>query len=172
MDFLTLAKERYSCRSFRSQPIEEEKLNRILEAGRVSPTACNKQPQRLLVVRQEEGLAKVSQSAKTYGAPLAVIVCTDKDEVWVRAHDKANTIDIDASIVITSMIFQAQAEGIGSCWIASFLPEGVRRDFNIPENYAPVSILLLGYADGAAPSPERHDTARRPLEETVFYDSF
>ena len=87
MDFLELVNTRYAVRSYTSQPIENDKLTKILEAGRMAPTGGNLQPQRLVVVRQPEGLQKLSKAANIYGAPLAIIVCADTTKTWTRPQD-------------------------------------------------------------------------------------
>lgn len=172
MDFLELAKERYSVREYKDKEVEEDKLLKILEAGRVAPTATNAQPQRLIVVQEEEGLKKLEKGSKIYGAPLAIIVCADHEETWKRPFDNMDTADIDASIVTDHMMMQATELGLGSLWICYFDPEVIREEFNIPENIEPINILALGYGTGEEKSPQRHDEARKPLEETVEYGSF
>ena len=87
MGFLELAKKRYSVRKYKNTPVEEEKLKRILEAGRVAPTGKNNQPQRLIVVRSEKGLEKIGKAARIYGAPCVIIVCSDTQETWERPFD-------------------------------------------------------------------------------------
>jgi nitroreductase len=172
MNFLELAKKRYSVRDYASQKVEEEKLAQILEAGRVAPTAANRQPQRLLVVQSEEGLQKLKKAAKTFGAPLAIIVCGNRDKVWVRPYDKKSALDIDASIVTDHMMLKATELGLGTVWVCYFNPQIVREEFHIPDQLEPVNILIIGYAAGEAKSPERHQTERKPLQETVRYESF
>jgi len=172
MEFLQLAKKRYSARKYSSKKVEEEKLLKILEAGRVAPTATNGQPQRLVVVQQEDGLNKLKKGAKIFGAPLAIIVCADHDKTWKRPFDNMDTADIDASIVTDHMMLQATELGLGSVWVCYFDPEVIRAEFNIPENIEAINILVIGYAEGEEASSDRHDQARNPLEETVYYESF
>lgn len=172
MNFSELAKKRYSVRDYAAQQVEEEKLSQILEAGRVAPTAANRQPQRLLVVRSEEGLQKLKKAAKTYDAPLAIIICGDRDDVWVRPYDKKSALDIDASIVTDHMMLKATELGLGTVWVCYFDPQIVRKEFNLPEHVESINILIIGYAAGEAKSPERHRTERKPLQETVQYESF
>ena len=168
MDFLQLAKERYSVRQYASIPVEEEKLQRILEAGRVAPTAANYQPQRFLVVAAGEGLAKLGKAADIHGAPLAIVVCCLKDKAWKRPQDGHSMTDIDATIATTHMMLQAWSDGIGSCWITWFDPAGVRSEFSLPDNVIPVNILALGYAEGRKQSPSRHQQQRIPLADMVW----
>ena len=87
MDFLTLAKKRYSVRAYTKQKVEKEKLDAILEAAHVAPTGGNCQPQHLIVVQSDEGLSKIGKATNIYGAPLAIIVCSDTNKVWTRPFD-------------------------------------------------------------------------------------
>lgn len=172
MDFLALAKQRYSVRKYLDKPIENEKLMKILEAGRVAPTAANYQPQRILAITKKEGLEKIAKAANIFGAPTALVVCADTDAVWTRSYDKKKVGDIDASIVTTHMMLQATELGIGSLWICKFEPTVLRREFDIPTNLDPVNILAIGYADCQPAPPERHDKLRLPLQQTIFFDGF
>jgi nitroreductase len=172
MSFLELAKRRFSVRKFETKKVEKEKLLQILEAGRVAPTAANYQPQRILVVREEAGLAKLKKAANIYEAPLAVIVCADHQSAWKRPIDGKEMVDIDASIVTDHMMMEATDVGLGTVWICYFKPDVLRKEFNIPDPIEPVNILAIGYAAGQVASPDRHDKARKPMQETVFYESF
>lgn len=84
MDFLNLIENRYSCRNFLEKKVEKEKVNKILQCGRIAPTACNMQPQRIFVLDEKEILEKLSSVANIYNAPLALVVCGDKNNVWTR----------------------------------------------------------------------------------------
>ena len=99
MEFINIAKQRQSVRSYNNKKVEPEKLEKILEAAHVAPTAANLQPVHLIAVQSEEGLAKISKAAGIYGAPLAIIVCADHNKEWVRPFDQKQTNDIDASIL-------------------------------------------------------------------------
>lgn len=172
MDFLELAKKRFTVRSYGKTKVETEKLSLILEAGRIAPTAANLQPQRVLVVQTEEGLAKLNKAANTYNAPLALVVCADHSTAWKRPMDGKRTMDIDAAIVTDHMMLEAEELGLSSVWICYFKPEVIRQEFNIPEHIEPVNILAIGYNSGLVASPDRHRQTRKPLEETVFFESF
>ena len=104
MDFLEIAKSRYSVRNYKSKKVEQEKLEKILLAAHVAPTAANLQPVRLIVVQEDEGLNKIGKAANLYGAPLAVIVCSEHTKAWTRPFDNKKTVDIDASILTDHMI--------------------------------------------------------------------
>lgn len=172
MNFLDLAKKRYSVRNYLSKPVEKEKVNMILEAGRVAPTAVNKQPNRFLVLDDAEALEKLAKGANSHGASLAVIVCSDKNSVWIRPFDQAPMCDIDASIATDHMMMCAEDLGLGSCWITYFDPAVVRAEFNIPEHLIPINVLAIGYAAGDPASAARHSTMRKPLNNIVRYKSF
>lgn len=170
MSFLELAKKRYSVRSYTSQKVEEEKLNLILEAAHVAPTGGNRQPQHLIVVQSEEGLEKLGKAANIFHAPLAIVVCSDKEKAWKRPYDGKTLEEIDASIITDHMMLMATDLGLGSVWICKFEPEVLRAEFELPRHLEPVNILVIGYADGKKKSPDRHDEDRKPLSEVVSYE--
>ena len=151
--------------------MEPEKLEKILEAAHVAPTAANLQPGRLLVVQSGEGLAKLGKAANIYGAPLAVIVCADRDKAWVRPFDQKQTGDIDASILTSYMMLQAAELDLGSVWVCYFKPDVLRREFDLPAHWEAVNILAIGYAGEDPASPERHSQTRIPMCELVSYES-
>lgn len=169
MNFLDLAKQRYSVRKYKDIPVEDEKLQKILEAAHVAPTAANKQPVRLIVVREKEGLEKVGRAARFYGAPLVIIVCSDSSKAWKCPYDGKITTDIDASILTDHMMLEATDLGLGSLWICWFKKEVIREEFNLPDNLEPVNILAVGYADTEPAQPNRHDTQRISVEELTCF---
>ena len=99
MNFIEIAKKRYSVRNYSSKKVEKEKLDKILQAAHVAPTAANLQPVHLIAVESKEGLEKISKGANIYNAPLAIIVCADHNKAWVRPFDQKQTGDIDAAIL-------------------------------------------------------------------------
>lgn len=172
MEFLELVKKRYSVRSYEPRKVEEEKLMKILEAGRVAPTGANFQPYKLIVVQETEGLEKVGKATNIYGAPLAIIVCGDPSKAWKRPFDGKVITDIDASIVTDHMMMEATDLGLGSLWICYFKPDVIRTEFKLPENLVPINILAIGYGKGEAASSKRHGETRRSLGEIVVYEGF
>lgn len=172
MNFITLAKNRYSVRKFSVKPVEKEKLDLVLEAARLAPTACNYQPQRILVIESPEALEKLKSCTKyLFNAPLALLVCYDKDKSWRRPYDADDSGTVDASIVTTQMMLQAAEIGLGTTWVGHFDPAAVREQFHLPANYVPIALLPLGYpADDAMPSP-MHDK-REEMDKTVFFNTF
>lgn len=169
MDFMGLAKKRCSIRAYTDRKVEPEKLEQILEAARVAPTAKNLQPVKLLVVQSGEGLEKVGKAANIYGAPLAVIVCADRDRAWTRPFDGKRSTDIDASILTDHMMLEATSLGLGSVWICYFKPDVLREEFALPENLEPVNILAIGYSAGERARSDRHEV-RVSLDQLVAYE--
>lgn len=165
MDFLELAGNRYSCRKYKGVKVEDEKIEKILEAARIAPTACNRQPQKIIVVKGDEAMAKLRKCTTShYNAPLAFIVCYDGNECWVRDYDGKKSGEVDASIVTTHMMLEAYNQGLGSVWVMHFNPESVKKEFELPDNIVAVSILPVGYpADDAEPSP-RHLESKTTAE--------
>ena len=170
MDFLELAKRRYSVREYTDKQVEQEKLDRILKAAQVAPTAANRQPVHMLVVQSREGLDKIGKAANLHGATSAILVCADRDKAWTRSHDGKKSTDIDASIVTDHMMLEATDLGVGSLWICSFKPDVLREEFALPENLEVINILALGYAACEPADPERHGERRVPVEELVSYE--
>lgn len=173
MDFLKLAESRYSLRQFSKKKVEKEKLDLILKAGQFAPTACNYQPQRILVIESDEALTKLKKCTPFhFNAPLALLICYDHKESWKRGYDSKEFGDIDASIVGTHLMMEAAEIGLGSTWVGHFDPTAVIREFSLPENMVPVMIFPMGYpADGAGPNEQRH-FSRKPIEQTVFFNQF
>ena len=168
MEFMDLAKARFSLRSYSDREVEPEKLTKILEAGRIAPTAKNNQPQRIYVLQGESITKAVKASRCTFGAPVVLVICYDKNDAAVLPMNSVNFGFVDASIVITQMMLQATELGLGSCWIGLFDEKIIRETLELPDDYVPVALLPLGYAaDVATPSERHHD--RKPLEQTVKY---
>ncbi len=172
MDFQQLIAERYSVRKFKPDPLPQEVIDRLLQAGHLAPTGCNFQPQRILVLNTEQSMAKLRTCTKChFDAPAAMLVCHNRDESWKRVYDGALSSPVDAAIVTTHMMLAAQNNGIGSCWVMHFDPTAMREAFHIPENVEPVALLVMGYpAEDAEPLPLH--SQYRPLTDVVVYDSF
>lgn len=172
MDFEKLAQERFSVRKFSPKEIEKEKLDLILKAGQLAPTACNYQPQRILVIQDQDGLEKINKcTPHHFGAPVVLVICYDQTVSAKRSFDGGEFGVTDASIVTTHMMLQTADLGLGTTWIGGFDPKAVEKEFSLPEAYVPVALLPVGYpAEDAKPAPMH--TKREPMEKTVFYNGF
>ena len=171
MTFLELARNRFSERHFDPRPVEDEQLLRLLEAGRIAPTACNLQPQRVYVIKSSAAMEKAKATgASLCGCPVALLVCYDSRAVWRnpgdRCYEDYNAGEQDASIVAASMMFEAEELGVHSLWIRGFDSRDVIEAFDLPENHVPVMMLALGYP-GEKSHPAHLHAKRKPMEETV-----
>ncbi|MCR5761399.1 MAG: nitroreductase family protein [Sphaerochaetaceae bacterium] len=167
--FSDLAKARFSVRKFDGRRVPKKKLQKILEAGRVAPTAKNNQPQKVYVLESKEAIEKINSVCSCiYGASTVLVVCYDKNLIWHNSLDeKVNSGQIDTSIVLTHMMLAAQEEGVNSCWVCYFNPKEVSQALNLPDNVVPVSLMPLGFAcEGVVPSPNH--TSIRDAEETII----
>ena len=169
MTFNELAAARYSCKNYSDKPLEEEKLQQILAAGRLAPTAKNLQEHKIYVIRSAEGLAKVDALTPCrYGAPVVLAVAFDKENVFTYPGGKRDSGIEDATIVATHLMLAAADAGVDSCWLNFFDPDQAAKSLGLPENEEVLMLLDLGYAaPGAGPLPNHG--SRKPLDETVKY---
>lgn len=168
MELLKLAKDRYSVRKFCDKKVEKEKLDLILEVGRVAPTAVNYQPQRIFVLDTDEALSKL-KACTTYHfhAPLALLICYDKTVSWKRSYDGKDMGEVDVSIVATHMMLEVTNLGLGSTWVGHFDPQKIEEVFELPENIIPVALLPIGYPDETS-VPHPNHNKRFDIGVTVF----
>lgn len=169
MSFIEIAKMRYSVRKYSDRAVESEKLEKIIEAAHVAPTAANLQPVKLIVVQSEEGLNKLGKAANTYDAPIAIIVCADHSKAWTRPFDGKKTTDIDATILTDHMMNEATELGLGTCWVCYFKADIISKEFRLPDNLEPINILAIGYADEIPADSNRHVKERIAVEKLVTY---
>ena len=169
MELKEVVKNRYSCKKFADKQVEAEKLTAILEAGRLAPTAKNLQEQHIYVLQSEDALTRLDGLTPCrYGAPTALIVAFDSENVFTYPGGKRDSGVEDATIVATHMILAAADEGVDSCWVNFLDPEKVAEAFGLPQNEEVLMVLDLGYAaEGADPLPNHF--SRKPLKETVTY---
>lgn len=168
MDFFELARSRWSVRSFKDTPIEEEKMQMILEAGRFAPTAKNMQPQRIYVAKSEESRKKLASVCRcTWDAPVILVVCYDQQRECKRVLTPGTTTgEMDASIVCTHMMLQAWELGIGSCWVGYYNDDAVADVLGLPEHIRVAALLPMGYpAEDAKPIQMHFDS--RELSDMV-----
>ena len=194
MVFMDISKMRITVRRFDPRPVEQEKIEKILEAGRWSPTAVNAQPQRVLVLNTPENLAKVREfctfgydkkyadlthecddrehghNVYYYGSPLVLFVCYDRTACWYHPQSGESSGAIDSAIVATHMMPEAACIGLGTVWISYFDAEKAKKMLELPENWEPVCMLYIGYPS-ADFRPNPHMTGKRfPLEHTCFWN--
>jgi len=173
MDFLNLAKNRYSSRNYKTNPIEEEKLLKILEAGRIAPSAANLQPWIFIVLRNEEMKLRVASTYRKEWlrvAPVIILICGDHTKSWKR-NDGKDHCDIDISIAIDHLTLEATSLGLATCWICNFDAKKCSEIMNLPTHLEPIALLPVAYPADSV-DPERHCFQRKKLEEIVFWDNY
>jgi nitroreductase len=170
MDFTRVICGRESIRSYDpTKPLDKEVLGRILDAGRVAPSAANRQPWRFIVVSSREGLAQVRRCySKPWfqDAPHVLVVTGKTGEAWSR-QDGWNSIETDVAIALDHMILAAENEGVGTCWIAAYDPATLRSALGLASDELVYAITPLGY-----PKPgfaRKGQKQRKTLGEVVRY---
>ena len=166
--FLDLAEKRRSVRAYKPDEVPEDLLQTVLEAGRLAPSACNKQPWRFIVVRSETGRRALGAAYARewfWKAPVVIAVCILPKEAWVRSYDGQNYAMVDGALAMDHLTLAAAELGLGTCWIGAFDPAAAREILNLPDGVEIVGLTPLGYPD-VEPNPRVR--SRRPLGETVM----
>lgn len=169
MNFLDLAQQRYSVRAYKPDPVDEETLHQVLDAARLAPSACNKQPYQFIVIRtagREQELRKVYHRSWFHQAPLVICACTIQDDAWVR-RDGKNYAYVDTAIAMDHLILAATSLGLGTCWVAAFDVDAARDLLKLPANVEPVAFTPLGFPTDAPRSKDR-----KPLTDLVRYEQW
>lgn len=169
MDVNKAIRSRRSIRAYDSRDVEEDKLARVLDAGRLSPSASNRQERRFIVVKDAGKRQQLSEAAKNQKfiaqAPLVIAACSVETDYVMLCGQYA--YPIDTAIAVDHMTLAAVEEGLGTCWIGAFHEKKVKEILNIPDNIRVVALLPLGYP-GAFPDP----TPRKNLGEIVMFDKW
>lgn len=168
MDVLEAIKNRRSIRNYQDKPVEEEKLQKILEAARLSPSAVNYQPWNFIVVQDKTARLNLLQAYKRdwfATAPIIIVACATPDEAWKRTNGEEYW-KIDTTIALQSLVLAATAEGLGTCWIGAFDEKKAKQVLGIPENVRVVAMVTLGYAG----EQKEQVTERKPLQDIIRYN--
>lgn len=171
MDIYEIIKSRRSIRSYKPDPIPEEKLNNILEAARLAPSGKNGQPWRFVVVREaklREALVPACRDQKSLAqAPVVIAACGSEAEAYQKQGGYMTSMIIDVAIAMEHLVLAATAEGLGTCWIGAFSEEAVRKVLNVPANLRIVALTPLGYpAESPTPKP------RKELKDIIINNRF
>ena len=169
MDFLELAKKRYSVRAYKPVPVEDEKLQEVLEAARLAPTACNLQPFQFIVIHtkgKEADLRRLYSDYWLLEAPLVICACGIPSQSWVRSDGK-NYLEVDVTIAMDHLILAAADLGLGTCWIGAFNPNAAREILNLPNGVEPIAFTPLGY-----PDDEPGYKGRKSIDKLVRYEQW
>ena len=169
MEFSELIKQRYSVRAYKSNPVEEDKLQQVLEAARWAPTAANRQPFQMIVIHtagRETALKRIYNRSWFVQAPLVICACGIPAQNWVRSDGK-NYNDVDVAIAMDHLILAAANLGLGTCWVAAFDPAAARRILGLPDGVEPIAFTPLGY-----PAHQPGLKERKALSELVRYEGW
>ena len=167
MEFEEIIRRRMSVRKFSDKELEQAKLDKILEAGRLAPTAKNGQPIKIYVIRSAEGIMKLDKATRCrYGANTVLLICGNIEAAYHKGD--YSTYEMDSCIVATHMMLEATNIGVDNIWIESFDENILREEFNIPSEYIPVCLLPLGYKAEDCPMNPLHNK-RKSIEDLVEY---
>ena len=167
MDFLKLTKKRHSVRAYKPDPVADDKLQKVLEAARLAPTACNLQPFQFIVINtkgREAELRRIYRDHWFVQAPIVICVCGIPSQSWVR-QDGKNYCDVDVTIAMDHLILAAADLGLGTCWIGAFNPDAARKILQLPDDVEPIAFTPLGY-----PDDEPGYKSRKSIDELVRYE--
>lgn len=170
MDFVDVMTKRFSVRSYKNHPVESEKIESVLNAGRIAPSAVNYQPWFFIVVMEKEGREKLNRIYPRLwfqSAPVVIIICADHSRSWKRRSDGFDSACVDAAIAIDHMTLRATDLGLGTCWVCNFDIQLCLSLFEIPEHIEPIALLPLGYPDETMGEKKRKD-----LSEIVYWEKF
>ncbi len=167
MEFSEVIARRYSVRGFKPDLVEEDKLLRVLEAARLAPTACNRQPFRFIVLRtagREREMRRIYDRAWFAQAPLVICACAMPTKAWVR-RDGRNYADIDVAIAMDHLVLAATDLGLGTCWIAAFDIDALREILHLPRDAEPIALTPLGYPSVPPGPKDRQDLSALVRDE-------
>ena len=171
MEYSNLIRKRESVRNYDpDRLVPAEVLERIIEAGRLAPSANNRQPWKFIVVSSPEMLEKVKTCYHREwfkDAPHIIVVVGLRDQAWNRSYDGYNSVETDAAIAMTHIILAAENEGVASCWIAAFDPELLSKALDLTENQVPFGITPLGYPKAGFEKSQVKN--RKPTEEIAEF---
>ncbi len=167
MSFLDLVNKRFSVRAYQSTPVPEAVMMQVLEAGRLAPSAANRQPWRFVLVQdaeQRRALGVAYPREWFWQAPAIIVVCLESGRAWVRADGK-NYADVDGAIALDHMTLCAADLGLGTCWIGAFDAAKVRNTLGLPAGVEPLAMTPVGY-----PSDPVRAKTRKPMSEVLHRD--
>ena len=172
MDFSELIHKRYSCRHYAPDPIEDDKINLVLEAARLAPTASNRQPFQIIIIHTEkhqaEELKQIYPKDWFVQPPIILCICSLPEQAWSRKkYDDRNYSIVDAAIVFDHITLQAADLGLGTCWIGDFDPQNAQEYLKLPTNVEPIAFTPLGY-----PLDQPREKIRKKIEDLIRHDTW
>lgn len=170
--FEQLMLQRHSCRQYDpARNVSDDDVARVLECGRLAPSACNRQPWHFIVVRDpERRAAMLAKSRPAFiDAPVLIVACGIHDEAWHRTADGKDHTDIDVAIAVQQMQMAATVLGLETCWICSFDTDAVRRTAQLPDGVEPIALMPLGYAAPGETVPQKIRKSLQDISSCEVY---
>lgn len=161
--------ERFSCRNYDTSRLPgRDLLDAVLDAARIAPSACNRQPWRFMIVEGDEAsqiMTRAYEREWIKTAPTFIIALGDHDTAWHRPYDGKDHTDVDISIAVEHLCLAAASVGLGTCWVCNFNPEVIRETYSLPEHLEPIAIIPIGYPAPGVAAPQK---VRKSLDEIVI----
>lgn len=171
-EFYALSEERYSCRSYSDAEVSADMIVAVMDAVRLAPSACNRQPWKFLVAGSPE---LRDAACRSYGrdwirtVPEIIVACGLHDEAWHRPCDGKDHTDVDLAIAIEHLCLTASSLGLATCWVCNFDPQVIRAAFGLPESVEPVALIPIGYPVQGAEAPSKK---RKAIDEILKWGKF
>jgi nitroreductase len=168
MEYTELIAKRYSVRAYKPDAVDDETLNKVLDAARLAPTAANRQPFQLIVIHTEgrkQELQRIYNREWFVQGPLIICAVGVPSQGWVRSDDKRRYLDVDVAIVMDHLVLEATNQGLGTCWIAAFNAKAAREILGLPNEIEPLIFTPLGY-----PADQPGIKERKSLSDLIRYE--
>jgi nitroreductase len=166
LDVLEVIKKRRSIRKYKQNVVEKEKLQKVLEAARLAPSAMNRQPYAIVVLSDSETIEKISSACnQKWDTPTIIVICAFPKKAWAR-DDGEEYWKVDAAVAMTNLSLQACAEDLGTCWIAAFKEKEIKEILGIEQDARVVAMTPLGYPD----EKKGLVTNRKTIDELIRYE--
>jgi nitroreductase len=169
MDLYEVIRMRTSVRAYKSDTIEKEKLEKVLDAARLAPSGKNGQPWTFIVITEEETRKRLVPACKNQAfiaeAPVIIAVCGNEEDAYKKMGGYWNSLAVDIGIAVEHLMLAAEAEGLGTCWIGAFMEEEVREILAVPPEIKILALTPIGY-----PASERRFRPRKELKEILMYE--
>lgn len=166
-----LLKQRYSCRNYSRRELSDELVEQVVEAARLAPSACNRQPWTFIAVRDEATRRKILAKSRPafVDAPVVIVACGHHDKAWHRPSDGKDHTDIDLSIATEHVCLAATTLGLATCWVCSFDTEATKEALALPDGVEPIALIPLGYSADTTGAPEK---IRNKPEDILRWEKF
>lgn len=169
--FLDLIHKRYSCRNFLHDEVNDAQISGVVEAARLAPSACNRQPWTFVAVRDKATRMRILAKSRPafLDAPVVIVACGHHDEAWHRPSDSKDHTDVDVAIAVEHMCLAATSMGLATCWVCSFDTDATREALGLPADVEPIALLPLGYSADSEPAPAK---TRKNIDDVLRLEKY